>query len=87
MSSPFSLSSRYSDTMANPEMPLTLDGFRASGRFIKGIAATPEDVASFKAVFSAGPSARPLDLDIPQYAMTTFNLLPLPQTLRHSRQP
>jgi hypothetical protein len=55
--------------LASPQLPLTLDGVRASGRFIKGIAATPEDVASHKAVFSAGPSAQPLEVDIPQYAM------------------
>src|SRR5262245_18159517 len=55
--------------LSDPQLPLTLDGIRASGRFIKGIAATPEDVASCKAVFSAGPNARPLDAVIPQYAM------------------
>jgi hypothetical protein len=55
--------------MTNPQLPLTLDSVRASGRFITGVAATPEDVAAYKAVFSAGPSARPLAVDIPQYAM------------------
>ena len=55
--------------MPEPQLPLTLDGVRASGRFMKGIAASPEDVTSCKAVFSAGPNARPLDVDIPQYAM------------------
>ena len=55
--------------LSDPQLPLTLDGVRASGRFIKGIAATPEDVASRKAVLSVGPNARPLEVDIPQYAM------------------
>ena len=53
---------------ASPPYPLTLEGIHASGRYIRGNAATPEDVASYKAVFSAGPDAKPLDLDIPQYA-------------------
>jgi len=52
-----------------PQVPLTLDVVRESGRFIKGIAATTEDVASCKAVFSAGPNARPLEIGVPQYAM------------------
>ena len=55
--------------LSDPQLPLTLDGVRASGRFIKGIAATPEDVASRKAVLSVGPNARPLEVDIPQYAI------------------
>jgi hypothetical protein len=57
------------DVLPNPPLPLSLEGVRACGRFIKGIAATKEDAASRKAVFSTAPHGKPLDLDIPQYAM------------------
>jgi hypothetical protein len=51
--------------------PLTLETVRASGRWIKGVAATSDDVASCKAVFCASPDATPLDIEIPQYALLT----------------
>jgi hypothetical protein len=61
---------RYNEVMLpSPQLPLTLDSVRASGRFITGVVATPEDVASYKAVFSGAPNARPLEIDVPQYAM------------------
>ena len=56
------------NALPSPPLPLTLEGIHASGRFIRGITATPEVVASNKAVFSVGPDAKPLDLHIPQYA-------------------
>jgi hypothetical protein len=57
------------DALPNPPLPFSLEGVRACGRFIKGVAATKEDAASRKAVFSSAPHGTPLDLDIPQYAM------------------
>jgi hypothetical protein len=60
------------DVLPNPPLPLSLEGVRACGRFIKGVAATKEDAASRKAVFSTTPHGKPSDLDIPQYAMHEY---------------
>jgi hypothetical protein len=49
------------DALPNPPLPFSLEGVRACGRFIKGVAATKEDAASRKAVFSSAPHGTPLD--------------------------
>jgi hypothetical protein len=57
------------NVLPRPAIPLSLEGVRASGRFIKGAAATIEDAKLRKAVFSTAPHGKPLNIDIPQYAM------------------